>query len=506
MNTINLKILPLLAVCSVGLIIAACGKQEQPAAEAETGAASVEAAAKIPLTTASDEARDLYMQGVALADNLHVTEAHSMFTKAVAADPDFAMGHLQVAQSSLTAAEFFAAVEKAEATADGASEGEQLVINALAAAAENDQARQLAALKKLLAMYPRDERAHIAMANYANGQQDFAAAIAHFTHASEINPDFAVAFNGLGYAYRSAGDLDSAKTAFARYVELRPDEANPYDSYAELLMELGDYDASIDNYSKAIEFDPHFLSAYAGLTIAHSLKGEADLAQQAATDMLAAARNPGERQNAMFRAATSYLFAGDADAAIAVLKTMLAEALDNGDHSTAGGVLEYMGDIMLAAGNAEKANEYIDDALDHRMRAGFNEANQAQANRTHLYKSMIAAMIADDNETAANRAAEYAVEAEMHGATFEKRRAHELAGYIAMGTGDYEAGLAELAQANQLDPIVLYWTAYAHKELGNTEQAANYADRAANKNTLSGNLPFFRNQALAMLDELSVKQ
>jgi len=499
MNTINLKSLRLLAVCSVGLIFTACGKQEQPTAEAEMSSAPVEVAAKIPVTTASAEARDLYMQGVALADDLHATDAHSMFTKAVAADPHFAMAYVQVAQSSLSTAEFFAAVDSAKATAAGASEGEQLVIAALAAAAENDQAGQLGALTKLLAMYPQDERAHVRMANYANGQQDFASAIAHFTHATEINPDFAVAFNGLGYAHRSAGNLDGAKAAFAKYIELRPEEANPYDSYAELVMEVGDYDAAIEN-------------AYAGLSISHSLKGEADLAQEAAASMLAAARNPGERRNAMFQSATAYLFAEDNDAAIAVLEMMLADALENGNHAAAGGILEYMGDIMLVAGNVEKANEYIDGALDHRMLAGFNEANQAQANRTHLYKSSIAAMIADDNETAADRAAEYAAAAEMHGTTFEKRRAHELAGYIAMGNGDHETGLTELAQANQLNPVVLYWTAYAHNELGNTEQAMDFAEqamdfanRAANKNTLSGNLPFFRNDALALLAELSAE-
>ena len=505
MNTINLKSLRVLAVCSVGLIFTACGKQEQPTAEAEMSSAPVEVAAKIPVTTASAEARDLYMQGVALADDLHATDAHSMFTKAVAADPHFAMAYMQVAQSSLSTAEFFAAVDSAKATAAGASEGEQLIIAALAAAAENDQAGQLGALTKLLAMYPQDERAHVRMANYANGQQDFASAIAHFTHATEINPDFAVAFNGLGYAHRSAGNLDGAKAAFAKYIELRPEEANPYDSYAELVMEVGDYDAAIENYSKAVEIDANFLSAYAGLSISHSLKGEADLAQEAAASMLAAARNPGERRNAMFQSATSYLFAEDNDAAIAVLEMMLADALENGDHAAAGGILEYMGDIMLVAGNVEKANEYIDGALDHRMLAGFNEANQAQANRTHLYKSSIAAMIADDNETAADRAAEYAAAAEMHGTTFEKRRAHELAGYIAMGNGDHETGLTELAQANQLNPVVLYWTAYAHNELGNTEQAMDFANRAANKNTLSGNLPFFRNDALALLAELSAE-
>ena len=45
-------------------------------------------------------------------------------------------------------------------------------------------------------------------------------------------------------------------------------------------------------------------------------------------------------------------------------------------------------------------------ALGHRLEAGYNEANQAQAERTHLFKTAIAAMVAEDMEAAANRTAD----------------------------------------------------------------------------------------------------
>lgn len=59
-----------------------------------------------------------------------------------------------------------------------------------------------------------------------------------------------------------------------------------------------------------------------------------------------------------------------------------------------------------------------------------------------------------------------------------------------------------MAQANQLDPIALYWAAVANKNLGNGDKAVDLASRAAYHNTLSANLPFFRDQALALLVEL----
>ena len=65
------------------------------------------------------------------------------------------------------------------------------------------------------------------------------------------------------------------------------------------------------------------------------------------------------------------------------------------------------------------------------------------------------------------------------------------------------SGAAEhLGMASQLNPIVLYWSAVAQSELGNAERATELAERAANRNTLSANLPFFRQDAIRLLDEL----
>jgi hypothetical protein len=54
-----------------------------------------------------------------------------------------------------------------------------------------------------------------------------------------------------------------------------------------------------------------------------------------------------------------------------------------------------------------------------------------------------------------------------------------------------------------LQPIPLYWAAWVNKELGRLDTARELADRAANRNTLSLNLPLFRADAAALLAELS---
>lgn len=495
------KTLRLAAVCVVTLLFAACGQGDKAAAP--SASSESDALLKVPVTTSSVAARDMYEKGLALADDLHIVEANEMFSQAVDADAGFAMGHFMLALTSQTAGEFFDATGKAKEFAAQATEGEQLYIKSLVAQSENDQATQREALDKLVSMYPKDERTHMQMGNYLFGQQDFAGAVEHLTHASAINPDFAGAYNMLGYSHRSLDNLDDAKAAFAKYVELIPDEANPYDSLAELMMEMGDYEGSIANYRKALDIDPNFIASYGGISVNQSLKGEADLAQEAAEQALAASRNFAERQGALFRSVTSHLFAGNADAAMEVAETMYAEAQVKGDHAAMGGIQEYMGDILMVNEDTAAAVTHLERALEHRQRANINDANKAQAKRTHLFKTAVAAMVGGEIDKSVALAAEYQAAAEASGTAFEKRRVHEINGYLAMGGDDYETGAALLDQANQTNPIVLYWAAVANKELGNTVKAVDLATRAATRNTLNANLPFFRGDALALLEELN---
>src|SRR5262245_29256208 len=62
---------------------------------------------KVPITTASPEARELYIQGRDLAEKLRATDSHGVIEKAVAKDANFAMGHLALANSAPSAKAFF---------------------------------------------------------------------------------------------------------------------------------------------------------------------------------------------------------------------------------------------------------------------------------------------------------------------------------------------------------------------------------------------------------------
>ena len=489
----------------------ACGQQDagstapavETAAVTEPAADVVDAppSDKVGLTVASEEASALYYKGLQLADELRAAEARVYFEQALEKDPGLAMAYVQLAGTSQNAEQFFSAVDGAQAAADTVSDGEKLVIQALVAGAHNDQAAQQESLQELVSAYPKDERAHFNLGNFLNGQQDYAGAIEQYESAVAINPEFASPYNSMGYAYRAAGDFDQAEEAFKKYLALIPNEANPYDSYAELLMETGRYAESIEQYRKALEVNPGFVASYIGISVNQALLGDGESARATLAEFSSKARNNAEKRNALFRTATTYLYEENTDAAVAECEKMFAIA--EADENTLGmaGDLEYMGDIMLDADDGSGAQEYYDRALSLRQAADVNDAIKAQAGRTHLFKSTIAALVRDEIETATGMVNDYRAQAEAGGNRFERRRVHELTGYLALSNEDNEAAIAALGQANQLNPVVLYFTAVAYKNAGNTDQAAVFADKAANKNTLSPNLPFFRTEALKLLSE-----
>ncbi len=496
-----------LFICLLALLVSACEDQQQQTAtvneEVSVTDATQKMSAIIPLTTTSEEARAEFLAGRDLIERLYLTEAFPHFERATVLDPSFAMGYLFMAGSAPTAAQFFSYLDSAELHAAATSAGEQLIVYAVGSAARNNTAEQLQALTALVSAYPDDQRAHLRLGNFYNAQQDFDDAVRHYEQAIAIDSEFATAYNALGYAHRSNGDLDNAKDAFAKYVELLPNEANPHDSYAELLMEMGQYEPAIENYRKALSIDVDFSNSYAGISVAQSLQGNTELAQEAAAEMLAAANSSGQKQAALFSAVTAHLYADDTDSAIATALQIFELAETENDHAAQGNVLEYMGDIMFAEADTEKARVYHSAAIAHRLQSRTNDESKARAERTHQYKVAMIAIIDGDIEAAKNAAATYATAVTTIGSSFERRRAHELAGFIALMDKDGETAVAELARADQTNPIVLYWSAAANRVVGNNTAAIELATRAANRNTLSANLPFVRAEALLMLEELT---
>ena len=195
---------------AAGIGVSACAKKEAPAPVAETQPTPANGG-KIPVTTASADAKTEFLQGRDLAEKLRITDSLAHFEKAASLDPNFAWAELNLATSAPTGKEFFEHLNKAVSLADKASNGEKLLILATEAGANNNAVKQKEYLDQLVAAYPNDERAHFNLGGYYFGQQDYPQAIEHYRKATELEPSYSTAYNILGYAYRQVGDYANAE-------------------------------------------------------------------------------------------------------------------------------------------------------------------------------------------------------------------------------------------------------------------------------------------------------
>ncbi len=492
MHFIELRRISLLA------LLASCGM----AATLFAAEPQVEAG-KVPITTSSAEARALYLKGRHMADTLRATDARQLYRQAIAKDPGFARAYFDLAANAGTAKEFFDPLKKAVALADKVTEPERLMILGLDAGSKGDVAGQKARYSKLLELCPKDERAYVLMGNYYFGQQDYPSAIAQYEKSTAVNPSFSQPYNQLGYSYRFLGKYAEAEKAFKKYIELIPKDPNPSDSYAELLMKMGRFDESIKNYEKALSFDRNFANSYVGIGNDQVFGGHGAEARAAYARLTAVARDNGERRLALFWSAQSYVHEGATAKALDDVAKMSELARADGDRAALSGDQNLAGNILLESGDAAGAAERFASAVEEISKADVPAEVKAAARRTDLYDRARVALAKGDLDSARALAAEYGKEvAAAKSIPFEVRRGHELAGRIALAGKDYVAALAELPQAGDRDPRVLYLTALALQGKGDLAKARETCKAAADFNELNVNYAYVRPKARALLAKL----
>ncbi len=491
---ISKRCVSIAATVLVAVAMTACREQtEEP----------TEGAGKIPITTSSDEARAAFVEGRQMLENLRVSDARQFYLQAVEKDPEFASAYLGVANTATNASDFFSALARATDLASKVSEGERLVIKATAAGVNGEPERQRTLLETLLVKYPEDERAHNLTGIFYFGRQEWSRAAKHLRRATEINPQFAPAYNMLGYSLRFQDDYAGAEEAFKKYVELIPDEPNPYDSYAELLTEMGRFEESIVQYEKALDINAKFINSYVGIGNNLMLMGRYDEAREAFSKVEELARGDGERRLAETWLAISHLHQRNFDAALDDIRRRYEIAEESDDKGNMAVDLALMGTILLYAGNPDAAVEKYDEAVAMSDRSNATDEVKDAVRRNRVANLARVALRRGDLDTARARAEEYRRLVEPHQIPGEIRQSHELFGLVALGEDRFQEALDELARANQQDARVLFAQAMALRELGEDEAGAEMLYRAAHHNTLIQapiNYALVRPIALEMLE------
>ncbi|MCH7986408.1 MAG: tetratricopeptide repeat protein [Acidobacteria bacterium] len=468
------------------------------------GIGCTKGAGKISVTTSSEEARQAYLEGQVLLDNVGVTGARPFFETAVAADPNFALAYLRLAFTQTNPSDFRAQVQKASALADSVSEGERLWIQSVEAANQGNPAKALELLQQLVAAHPNDERAHFLLAgNYFFAQQNLAKAIEEYEKAVAINPEFAAAYNLLGYANRNSGNTAEAEQAFKKYIELLPNNPNPYDSYAEFLLNTGRYDASIDSYQKALSVDPHFVASYIGIATNLNFQGKHKEARGQIQEMFRTARTDGERRLAYLATVTSYVDEGQLGKAVEELGKRYALAEKNGSAIQMAADLNIMGNLLLEAGKVREAQAKYKQAWTLSEESDIPAAAKAAAQRARHANAARVALKKSDVASAKSATEEFRTLAESANIPGQTRLYHQLSGMLALSEKAYDRALEELQQANQQNPRTLFRMALAYQGQGDSENTKVLCERIEGLNQLNSiNYSLVRHKAQQLLDSI----
>jgi tetratricopeptide (TPR) repeat protein len=233
----------------------------------------------LPLTSKSPEAQRLVVEAMHVGlDLVEQEQSDVMLRQAIKLDPDFAMAHLLLAQSSLDPAEQVVENAKAVALKGHASPAERLLIEWWLDASDHKLISAITKMNDVLSQYPHDKWIIFMVTNWLTTQTQYERAIAVYERSGIT--DSPGLMNNMGYCYAYMREFDKALTLMDKYVSAMPKDANPQDSYAETLRMAGSFNKSLEHYRAALAIDPTFYSSQFGIADTYSLMGDQVRARQ----------------------------------------------------------------------------------------------------------------------------------------------------------------------------------------------------------------------------------
>ncbi|MGE5716877.1 MAG: tetratricopeptide repeat protein [Acidobacteriota bacterium] len=266
------------------------------------------------VTTSSEQARKAYNEARENDLKMYEREAISGYATALQYDPHFVMATLRLADK-IRARDPERAKSLLASTArsrDELTPREQLMVRIYEESWGRHDAATLGALyDEYLRRFPDDPEGYLMRCHFLAGQKRTAEALAEYERLLTVNPNYATAYNVLGYASAARGDFAKAEDYLKRYRYLAPDQANPLDSLGELYALTGRYDEAEDVLKKAIAIKSDFFPAYGHLGTVEIGRGNPAKAAQYFLKAADEATLPSQRLDFRLYASISLLNAGD---------------------------------------------------------------------------------------------------------------------------------------------------------------------------------------------------
>lgn len=437
---------------------------------------------EMAITTKSDEARKLFLEGRELFDDIRFDEAREHFSKAIEADPDFALAHLNLSFTATSTAEFQKHFDKAVALAVNASEGERLFIEANQENIDNNAVKAVELCEQLVQKFPYDKRVHQTMGFFYMGQDEDDKAIAEYEKAIEIDKNFAPVYNALGYAYIQKEEFEKSEKAFKNYIRLIPDEANPYDSIADLYTRMGRHEEAIENFKKAVDLNPKFNMSQRKIGTNLVFMGKYDEGREAFRKAMDMDSSPNARVSDMNQIALSHLYEGTTEQALAAFDESIKMAQEAGLSGRIAGIHSQKCYVNLESGDLAKAEQSLAECKKTVMGSDLRQSFKDNFAKGALAQEALIAAKKGDFETAMSKADEHLAKIQADNNPNEIEDHHELLGLIYFEKGDLAKAIEHLNQSDHEDPSILYHLAISESKAGDKTRATELFKKVSESN------------------------
>jgi len=469
---------PLLAVAA-SLLLSSCAAGPPPSGRDVAALDAVTSSISgMPVTTASADARNQFLQGLREQDLGRNFDALDHFKRAVAADSTFAIAYLAVANTGNSLDEFKTNLARAEANASRASDAEQLQIQIARRGFENDVDGQLAAAQQLVAKYPQSPRAYLALATIQgilNRTVDSRAAV---EKALALAPRLAVAHASIGnsYLFGEPRDFNKALQHFQAAEALAPNEPVMHDFLGDAQRALNNLPEARAEYTRGHELNPRDAGLLQQRGHVNSFAGDYAAARADYDSALAVSRGNERGFFAPFRAYVS-AYAGNAPAAIVQLNQLVTQADGMGLPDPVTVKINALSNVALIAIDTRDFPA-ADAALKRRTPLMMQQADQAgsagfrraQEQGIAYFNAWLAAR-KGDYRTAQRQTARLTALVSADANPRKMEPVHQLKGFIALYQGHNAEAAAHFGEGNLQDPYIKYHYAIALDGSGQSEKA-----------------------------------
>jgi tetratricopeptide (TPR) repeat protein len=265
-----------------------------------------------PVATKSVDAQKLVETALDQYENALLENSVESARKATEKDPQFALAYAVWSFAARRNQPNPEAARRAESLAATAPADERLLVNFLTSVQKDDMLPAITGMNDLLARFPNDRHALYLTSEWLYFQQDYDRSVKMMEQIIKLDPNFAPAYNMLGYAKVETGDPDPAKAiAYLRkYAALQPGQPNPEDSLGEVSRYAGDDRGSIEHYKAALKLSPAFITSQTGLGDTYSLMHDFSSAAAEYDKALAMSTNNRDRLHVEFQKALMKFWAG----------------------------------------------------------------------------------------------------------------------------------------------------------------------------------------------------